>query len=347
MKNSIFGSSIRFFFVSIAALLGAGVGLFLLILFFSLIFGGIDDEIKAKTHYTPTLVPNAENVRKTLAKSAPVILKVNISGIIGADKLNMHAIREQLIESHEGVLKNRVKALLVHINTPGGTVNDADGIYQAIKDYKERYKVTVYAYVDGICASGGMYVACAADKVYASDVSLIGSIGVLSPPFFNVTQLMEKIGLQAKTLYAGKGKEDMNPFRAWKPGEEAPFQAILNNFYEQFVDIVVSNRPEISRTRLINDYGANVFPSSKALEYGFIDGIDVSLSDAIKLLAKEVGIEDDYYQVVKMERKFWFSQFFSEESPMMSGVLKHHVQLTPDLDAKIMNQFLYLYFPNM
>ncbi|MGA8164852.1 MAG: S49 family peptidase [Waddliaceae bacterium] len=347
MQHSIFASTIRSFFISLSALLGVGLGLFLIIFFFVLLFGGVDEEMKVKTHYNPTIVANAEDVRQSLSQSAPVIMKINIGGLIGTDRLNTHSIRQQLVESREGVLKNnRVKALLIHLNTPGGTVIDSDGIYQAIKEYKEHFKVPVYAYVDGICASGGMYVAAAADKIYASDVSIIGSIGVLSPPFFNLSQLMEKVGIEGKTLFAGKGKDDLNPFRPWKPGEDAHFQTLLDDFYQQFVQIIVENRPEVSRSRLVNDYGANVFPASKAVEYGFIDGVDNSLNDTIKQLAKEVGIEDDYYQVVKMERKFWLSQFFAEDSPLMNGVLRHNVELIPELDAKMMNQFLYLYLPN-
>lgn len=348
MKNSILGSTVRSFFISLGALLGVGVGIVLVIFFFSLLFGGIDEEMKVKTHYTPTIVSNAEDVRKPHSKNAPIILKINVGGLIGTDKLNTHTIREQLIESREGVLKNnRVKALLIHINTPGGTVTDSDGIYRAIKEYKERFKVPVFAYVDGICASGGMYVASAADKVYASDVSLIGSVGVLSPPFFNLSQLMEKIGVEGRTLFAGKGKDDLNPFRPWKPGEDAHFQTLLDDFYQQFVQIIVENRPEVSRNRLVNEYGANVFPASKAVDYGLIDGADSSLNDTIEQLARKIGIEDNYYQVVKMERKLWISQFFTEDSPLMTGVIKHNLELYAELDSKMTNQFLYLYLPNL
>ena len=174
------------------------------------------------------------------SSTTPVILKVNVQGVIGIDDLTRHKFQELLTESREKSLKNdRVKAILLCIDSPGGTVSDADGIYNALKAYKKQFGVPVYAYVDGLCASGGMYIACAADKIYASDASLVGSIGVLFPAMFNFVKLMEKVGVDSKTLIAGKGKDEMNPFRTWKPDEGANYQKIVDDFYEIFVDVVV------------------------------------------------------------------------------------------------------------
>ncbi len=347
MQPSILRSVIRAFLSSFSALAGIGLGLLFITMIFSLLLDEDKDELEVKTHYSAKIMPNADDVRKAVSKNAPVILKVDITGTIGVEKLTGSAINELLTESREGVLKDdRVKALLIYINTPGGTVTDSDGIYRAIKEYKARYNVPVYAYVDGICASGGMYVASACDKIYASDVSLVGSIGVLVSPFFNVTGLMEKLGLEAKTLAAGKGKDELNPFRPWKEGEADSMKSILESLYAQFVDIVASNRPEIDRSRLVNDYGAHIFSAAKAEEYGFIDGIGMSLEQTIKLLAEKIGIEDDYYQVVRLDRKILISDFFSRESPLMQGKVKHQLDLCPGFDLSLSNQFLYLYAPN-
>ena len=100
---------------------------------------------------------------------------------------------------------------------------DADGIYRAIKHYKEQYQVPVIAYVDGLCASGGMYIACAADKIYATDVSLVGSVGVLFPSFMNFSKLLDTVGVQSLTISSCKGKDDMNPLRPWKEGGKDVF----------------------------------------------------------------------------------------------------------------------------
>lgn len=347
MKHSIFYSAIRSFFITLFAMIGIGIGLIPVIFIFILAISGKDDSTELKSYFTSSVLTNAAGSRKVLPKTAPVILKINISGFIGNESLNMHSIREMLIESREGDFSdNRVKALFVHIDSPGGTVTDADGIYRAIKDYKKTYNVPVYGYVDGICASGAMYIASACDKIYSSDVSLVGSVGVISPAFFNFSGLMEKLGVESKTLFSGKGKDNLNPFRPWKSDEENNFKMIIDYFYNHFVNVVVSNRPEMNKTRLISDYGANVFPAEKAAEIGYIDGANQTIEEALSLLAKNIGIEDDYYQVVKMERKLSFTDLFNRGSPMIKGTLNHKLELPYGIDAKLTNQFLYLYLPS-
>lgn len=347
MKPSIFYSALRSFFITLFVMLGIGIGFIPVVLIFSLLVSGNDENPEVKTHFSSTILTNANGVRKMLPKSAPVILKINVSGFIGSDNLNMYLIREMLTESREGEFSNnRIKALLIHIDSPGGTVTDADGIYRSLNEYKKKYNIPVYGYVDGMCASGAMYIASACDKIYASDVSLVGSVGVISPSFFNFTGLMEKVGVESKTLFSGKGKDSLNPFRPWKAGEEDNFKALIDYYYTHFVNVVTSNRKDMSKTRLINDYGANVFPAEKALDLGYIDGANHSLDDTIMLLAKSIGIEDDYYQVIKMDRKVSFADLFNRGSPMVTGKLNHKLELPNGFDAKLMNQFLYLYLPS-
>lgn len=346
MNPSIIRSVIRSFLSALFAVLGFLVGIFIIFAFLGAMLEDKKDELEAKSYYSPTLVANAEQDRKAISDKAPVILKLSISGLIGTETLNMHTVKQILQESREGLFKDgRVKAILVQISTPGGTVVDSDGIYRALKQYKQDYNVPIYGFVDGLCASGGMYIASACDKVYATDVSLVGSVGVLSPAFFNVTGLMEKIGVDAKVLSVGKGKDDMNPFRPWKEGEADSYKAIIEYYYNQFVNIVVENRPNLKRTRLVNEYGAQVYPASKAQDFGFIDESGYSYQQTVQLLAKEIGIEDDYYQVVRMERKFDFSNFLNTGSVLFSGKVKHQIDLMPGFDPNLMNKYLYLYMP--
>ncbi len=346
MTQSTLRTITRSFLSGLFAVLGLIFGLVILIMLLGILLNESSDTIKIKSFYTPTITANANDVRKELSEKAPVILRVPISGVIGTPKLNMQTVRQLLTESREGLFKNnRVKALLVEIRSPGGTVVDSDGIYHALREYKEKYNVPVYCYVDGLCASGGMYIASACDKICASNTSLIGSVGVLSPPFFNVVGLMDKVGIFAKTLSMGKGKDELNPFRAWKEGESDSYQAIIDYYYNQFVDIVLKSRPNIKRTRLINDYGAHIFPAEKAKEFGYIDESGYSYDQTLKLLAKEIGIEDQFYQVVTMERKFEFSDLFSNGSMMLGGKVKHQIDLPQEFDPNLLNKFLYLYLP--
>ena len=326
-------------------MVGFGLGLIPVIIILALLFSSSED-LKVEDNYKPVILPNGNDVRKKLSKDSPVILKLNVQGVIGLDELTSSSISDQLTESREGALKSdRVKAVLVYINTPGGTVTDSNGIYQAIKSYKERHEVPVYAYIDGLCASGGMYVASACDKIFANNASIVGSVGVLSPTMFNAHQLMEKIGVESKTITAGKNKDAMNPFRPWKPGEEENIQSVIQAFYEQFVDLVVENRPNMDREKLVDEYGANIFDADKAVELGYIDQSNTSLNDTIKALTTELGIKDDYYQVVEMESKIWYRGLIKGCSPIFTGKIQHEISGFPELAPEFRNQFLYLYQP--
>ncbi len=346
MRESILYSAIRALAVAFCVVIGLCLGfVFISVLLGALSSGGT--ESKLTTVNTEEILPNADGKRKTLSSEAPVILQINIDGIIGTESLGEKTVRQQLVESREGSFKNsRVKGILLYINTPGGTVTDADGIYRALKEYKQKYEVPIYAYIDGLCASGGMYVALAADKICASDTSLIGSVGVIAPTFMNLTKLLEKIGVETLTISAGKDKDAMNPLRPWKPGEEDNYRQIIDYYYNHFVELVTTHRPDITKEKLVKDYGAHIFPAPLAVERGFIDVSGISLADTLRELLKEVGITSDYYQVIRLENKGWWSSIFSSEvSGLFKGKIQHQISLSPEVDILLRNQYLYLYCP--
>lgn len=347
MRDSILYSAIRALVVTFCVVIGLCLGF----VFLSVLLGALAGEstdAKLTTVNTEEILPNAEGKREALASTVPVILQVNIDGIIGTESISEKSVRRQLVESREGTFKNnRVKGILLYINTPGGTVGDADGIFRALKEYKQKYEVPIYAYIDGLCASGGMYVALAADKIFASDISLIGSVGVIAPTFMNLTKLLEKIGIETLTISAGKGKDALNPLRSWKPGEDENYRQIIDYYYQHFVNLVTLHRPEVNKEKLVQDYGAHIFPAPDALERGFIDVSGVPLADALRELLKQVGITDDQYQLVRLENKGWWQSLFSAQaSSLLSGKVKHQISFSPEVDILLRNQFLYLYCPH-
>ncbi len=330
-----------------AAIAGIVFGFILVGIVFGAFKSTADGTPEIVYKYTPTLLANANGERVLEKNTSPVILKINIDGVIGMESFDRHHIQRQLIESRERAFKDgRVKGIILAIDSPGGTVVDAEAIYRAIKSYKEKYNVPVYAYVDGLCASGGMYIACAADKIYASNSSLIGSVGVLiSPPMFNVSKLLGTIGVDALTLYAGKGKDDLDPTRPWKAGEQETLQAIVDYYYMQFVEIVAGNRPKLSTEQLIQEFGAKVFPASLAKEHGYIDVTDASMEQALTDMLHSLGIDDSYYQFVELKDNDWYAALFSSKSNLAKGEIKHSLQLPDSLNLSLSNQFLYLYRP--
>jgi protease IV len=350
MRDSIIYSSFRALFVAIFAIIGIILGFFLILMVIGAFVASSSSSITddtAKSHFKEQVLANADWSRTIRSKESPVIFQLNIDGVIGMESLTAQNIRQQLIESREGDLKNnRIKALLLYINTPGGTVVDSNGIYEVLKEYKAKFQVPIYAYVDGMCASGGMYIAAAADKIYANEVALIGSVGVLLPPFWNVAPLLEKIGVNTLTLSAGKDKDAMSPLRPWKEGEQNNYQNLVNYYYQMFVNIVTSNRPQVSKEKLINEYGAQVYPAAEAVKMGYIDFDGSSRDDVLRALVKELNLEDNNYQVVQFESRDWWSSLFNNRSPLITGVIKHELELSSEYPVELQNKYLYLYKPN-
>lgn len=348
MRESVFKSSFRLFFLALSSVIGMFTGMLIVVF---IIAGMTDTQEKSAEisyEYDAKIAPNALNVRKELSSSYPVILKINITGEIGTETLNRKTIESLLVESRERSLKdNRVKAIILSINTPGGTVTDASAIYHALKSYKEQYKTPIYAHVDGLCASGGMYVACAADKIYTSDASILGSVGVLIGPFMNFYKLMETYGIAAETITAGTDKDAMSPFRKWSDNESENFKSLTDYFYNHFIDIVAAHRPLLTPEKLRGEYGARVFPAKQAEEYGFSDGSNYSFNQALALLAKEIGIDDDMYQVIELEGSGWLASLLKGKVNLglLTGDVRHRLSLPPQLNPEFMNQPLYLYRP--
>lgn len=342
MQPSIFTTTIRSFFSGLFTTLGVGFGLIVIILSFASLFEMAEDTIERESYFEPQITMGPGNVRPEDADSAPVILKINIDGIIGTEKLNMQTIRQMLAESNEGTMKGRTKALFVNISTPGGSAIDADGIYRALKDYKARHNVPVWAYVDGGCLSGGMYVAAACDQVIASDVSLIGSVGVITGPFFNVTDTMKTIGVQSKTLTQGDEKDPFNPFRPWKENEGEEIQAAMKALYQQFVAIVAEARPKLTPKILETQVGARFFPAKEALDIGLIDRISSDKSAVFEELSKLAGVDPEKVIVVELEQKFWVSNFFRGRSDLLSGKMTHYLDINAKENSSLLNKILLL-----
>jgi signal peptide peptidase SppA len=329
-RESIFVSSIRSFCTSLGAILGILIGIVVLAVVFLIL--SPPSFVPEKTELV--VAADAEGKRELLSPTSPVLLRIDFHGVIGAADLNSDTMNNILIDSREGMLKgNRVKGILLHMDTPGGTVTDADNIYRAIKAYKQKYNVPVFAYVDGLCASGGMYISSAADRIFSSPTGVIGSIGVLLGPTFNFSQAMDKWGIESLTITQGKDKDALNPFRPWKPGEDSSLRAITASLYEQFVTIVTEARPRLSKEKLINQYGANVFIASEAEEHGYIE--------------KAAGLDEKtHYQVFQIMPKMpFFSEFTQGCYSLLRGKVTHTFQMGPYLNSEMSGKFLYLYQP--
>ncbi len=339
MKESVFISSLRSFFKGFFSILGVFFALIPIMIVLGMFVAQETITPKSTVYIVPDLNGNSD----LLSEKTPVVLQIDIHGIIGIGANTTAAIENQLIESRKGIFKkDRVKAILLHMNTRGGSVFDSHDIYALLKDYKERFHVPIYAYVDGINASGGVYITSASDKILSSPVSVIGSVGVLSGPFLNFSKTLEKIGVDSLTLTEGKNKDALNPLRPWKEDESASFKELNDYYYNTFLDVVAKSRPTLSKEKLISTYGAKIFQAPLAESYGYIDNGNASYREALLELLQAAQIDPKSpYQVVKIKAKKPFIEELFDSSELFKGKIKHELSLSGELKE----DFGYLYMP--
>lgn len=345
-KESIFVSALRGFCRSLFIMLGIFLAIFIA-LFAMMAF---QSPYQAEEKTTLTLLPDLNGKKALAALNSPVILRVNIKGVIGDPGiLDTEAMESVLLDSREGLLQQgRVKAILLYLDTPGGTVVDSDNIYRLLLNYKKKYNVPIFGYVNGLCASGGMYISSAADRIYCGPTGIVGSVGVIVGPFLNFSDAIAKIGVQARTLTEGLDKDMMSPLRPWKPDEDENLKKVVAYYYQQFVDVATSSRPRLDRHKLVEEYGAKVFDGPTAEQLGYIDVANSNYETALADLMKEAKIDSDKpYQVVELQpqRNLW-KQLMQGRSPLTSGRLEHKLQIGSDDPSFIKDQFAYLYRPH-
>lgn len=341
-RESIFFSAIRSLCNSLGFILGAFLAIFVITMAISSMSG--QEMLPEKSELT--IAPDSNGHRSLLPKTTPVILKINIEGVIGLDHLTTQNLQNILYDSREEPLgKDRVRAIFLYVNTPGGLSTDSEGIYQALLTYKKKHNIPVYAFVEGMCASGGMYICAAADKIYATSGSIIGSIGVILGPNFNFSDLMTKTGVQSLTLTAGKDKDALNPFRPWKEGEDSNLVTIIQESYEQFVSVMTTARPSLNKEKLIQEYGAHIFMAKTAKDLGYIDVANASYSQAMEELATSINLTKEY-QVLELNKpQNFFSQLAQNKFGFLSGKVEHVFSLGPYARPELSGKLLYLYQP--
>lgn len=331
MRESIFTSSMRSFFFALFAAMGLGIALIPI----GFIWSGISamSEARPQNSLSPVALPNAQGRVLTSGKDNPLILQIDINGVIGAKGLTKKDVSDQLIASQEGLLSSgRVKGILLAINSGGGSAFDSDGIFRLLQEYKERHKIPVFAMIDGLCASGGVYISCAADKIYASQTSSIGSVGVISRDF-NYSKLASMIGIEGFTLFEGKGKDECNPWRPWKEDEGENRRRLIRHFYQRFVDVVTKAR-SIDPDVLKDEIGASIYPAPEALTKNFIDQIEDSRAKCLEDLARAGQVDPKLCAILQFQPKLWLRDLLSVSSSGHHRI--EHELLVPGISDRCM-----------
>ncbi len=222
------------------------------------------------------------------------------SGTVSDGTASAAAIIEQLKEHGED---DSVKALVLRIDSPGGTVVAAQEIHGALRRLKEEKGKIIVASMADIAASGGYYVACAADRIYTNPGTITGSIGVIME-FPNIEGLMQKIGVKTTTVKSGEFKDTGSAVRRITDSEREVLQGMIDNVYEQFVGAVREGRGmSDEEVRAVAD--GRIFTGDQAHAHGLVDELG-DLESAIRGAAEMAGIKGKPPLVrKKKKRRIW------------------------------------------
>ena len=221
----------------------------------------------------------------TFASVRPHTALIDVNGEIGGD----HGVTaDALIASLNAAFEDKhTQAVVLRINSPGGSPVHAGQVNDEIHRLRGKYaKIPVYAVVDDICASGGYYIAAAADKIFVDKASLVGSIGVLMDGF-GFTEGMKKLGVERRLLAAGDNKGFLDPFSPLEPRQESHARTMLTEVHQQFIKVVRQGRGKrLKETPEI--FSGLVWSGARSIELGLADALG-----SLDYVAREVVKAED------------------------------------------------------
>jgi len=207
-----------------------------------------------------------------------------------------------------------VKAIVLRINSPGGGVGPSQEIYEEVK--KLSGKKVVVASMGALAASGGYYIACAAQKIYANPGTITGSIGVIMQ-FVNVKELIEKIGLKGMVVKSGAFKDIGSPVREMRPDERELLQSVIDNVHSQFIRAVADGRG-MDREAVEKLADGRIFSGEQAKALGLVDALG-NLEDAVAEAGKMAKIEGEPRVVTPPKKKLSILELLKEEAKSIIG----------------------------
>lgn len=227
--------------------------------------------------------------------SGPKIVLVEISGVISdAEERSTFAFAERpsIVTETKNVLERAaddddVAALLLRINSPGGSVSASDTLYHEIKAWKQANHKPVFAFFNGMSTSGAYYLAMAADRVIAHPAAVTGSIGVIMPGL-SIEGLMDKYGVADQTLTSGPYKDAGSLFRDMRPEERKQLQSVIDDLFGRFTAVVAEGRPALDAEKIRTLADGRVYSAQQALAAGLVDELGY-LDDAVSQVEKKVG----------------------------------------------------------
>ncbi len=297
-----------------------------------------------------SLFPQMQPLREKTVQgtAAEKILMIDVSGIIsekvsgggplGVSEDLVARLKEELSMAAED---GQIRALLLRINSPGGTVTASDVIYHELLAFKAKRRVPIVAVIMDVGASGGYYVASAADRIVVHPTSVTGSVGVIMLRV-NAEGLLQKIGVEASAIKSGAKKDIGSPFRPMTEEERAIFQGMIDGFQSRFLEVVTKSRSTLPADRLKLVADGRVLTGPQAVQLGLADQVGY-LDDAIAAAKQIAGIADARV-VVYARPGTYKNNIYSEFQGQGSLEALAHLDVM-GLVRGGSPQFLYLWMP--
>jgi protease-4 len=300
-----------------------------------------------------SLVPEEKPLEEKLLEGTgkPKILLLDLDGMISfkdeTDYVRLQKKPSKVAFFGEALRKAEadpdIVGVIVRINSPGGSVAASDTIYHEIMRFREQKKVPLSAFIMGIGASGGYYVASAADSIVASPTSVTGSIGVMAMKF-NLEGLLSKIGVSEETYKSGRMKDFWLPFRPSTPEEKEMLQNVIDKLFARFVEVVYANRRHLLTEAEVRELAdGRILTARDAFNARLVDQV-AYLDETIDAMKKSLDIKE--VRVVTYSQPGTLkSSIYSETSIQVPQVINLISINAEDLSLFSGVQFMYLWNP--
>jgi len=218
-------------------------------------------------------------VSKFFKSKASVINVVRLNGVIasgskflGSSNLSLESLEKQIERAFSG---KKIAGVALVINSPGGSPVQSALISERIIELSKKNNIPVFAFVEDVAASGGYWLACAADEIFVMPASIVGSIGVISAGF-GFVEVIKKIGVERRVFSKGDNKGMLDPFQPQNPDDVKVITDLQEEIHQQFKDWVSSRRGNRLNIDVVKEEGifeAKIFSGTKACQYGLADSI--------------------------------------------------------------------------
>ncbi len=241
------------------------------------------------------------------------IVVLNVNGVI-QERYDAPSIFETVTYNHRNFLSmlrhasedHLVDGIIIRVNSPGGGVVESAEIHDLIVEIQDEFRKPVYVSMASLAASGGYYIAAPADKIFANEATITGSLGVIMQSI-NISELAETYGIRTETIKSGVHKDIMSPMREMTEDERRILQSIIDDSYESFVEVIANGR-EMERGKVRELADGRIYSGKQAFELGLVDELG-NLNRAIDIMRADIGRGE--LDVVKYEARFSFPSFLT------------------------------------